>query len=138
MSMKSKLLIFLGVLAMLGVVALYVQEFQWFQNYINSRNMVLGALALGGLLGFGLGFYFQKTGEELVDKMRIWITCFIVPVLLMPLLASLTNRLFAERKIHETKVEFWDEGGGGALVFAVGFSFAFEGRFFRGGDAGDF
>ncbi|MCF8244448.1 MAG: hypothetical protein K9J37_00110 [Saprospiraceae bacterium] len=109
MSMKSKLLVFVGVLAMLGIIALYVQEFQWFQNYINPRRMVFGALALGGLVGFGLSFYFQKNGEELVDKIRIWITCLIVPVLLMPLVASLTNRLFAERKVHETKVEFWEE-----------------------------
>ena len=44
-----------------------------------------------------------------MDKMQIWTVCLFVSILPMPLLASLTNRLFAEQKIHETQVEFWEE-----------------------------
>lgn len=109
MSLKSKLLIFLAVLGIFGVIALYVQEFQWFQNYLNPKNMVLASLLFGLALGLALGFRFQKNGSELVDKMQIWTVCVVVSILPMPLLASFANRLFAEQKPHEAKVEFWEE-----------------------------
>ena len=81
MSLKSKLLIFLAVLAIFGVVALYAHELQWFQNYLNSQKMVLASLALGGMVGLVLGFRFQKNGEELVDKIQIWAVCIVVSIL---------------------------------------------------------
>lgn len=109
MSLKSKLLIFIGVLAILGLVALYIHEFQWFQNYIRPQSMILGSLVLGLLGGILLGFRFQKRGEEQVDKIQIWTVCLVVALLPMPLLASLTNRLFAEQKTYETQVQFWQE-----------------------------
>ncbi len=109
MSLKSKLLIFLAVLGIFGAIVLYVQEFQWFQNYLNPSKMVWGSLLLGLAVGVVLGYRFQKNGEELVDRIQIWTVCIIVAILPMPLLASLTNRLFAEQNAHETKVEFWEE-----------------------------
>lgn len=109
MNLKSKLLIFLGVLAIFGVIALYINEFKWFQNYLHPQNMILGSLLVGVLVGVLLGFRFQKKGEELVDKIQIWTVCLVVTLLPMPLLASLTNRLFAEQKPYETQVQFWQE-----------------------------
>jgi len=109
MSMKSKLLIFLGVLSIVGLIVLYVNELGWFHNYFYPKNMVLGSLFVGLVIGLALGFRFQKLGEELVDKAQIWTVCVILALLPMPLLASLANRLFAERHTYEVKVEFWDE-----------------------------
>jgi hypothetical protein len=109
MNLKTKLLIWLGVLALLGVVAVYVNEFKWFQNYISPQKMVLGSLGVGVLTGFFLGYHFQKYGGEIVEKLRIWTACLVVPILLGPLAASLINRLFAVREIHQTPVTFWEE-----------------------------
>ena len=109
MSFKTKMLIFLALLSLAGVIVLYVLEFQWFQNYLSPKKMVIGSLLLGVLIGLLLGFRFQKHGEELVDKIQIWSVCLVVSMLPMPLLASLANRLFAERETNETQVAFWDQ-----------------------------
>ncbi len=109
MKLKSKLLAFAAVVVLFGVIVFYVQEFQWFQNYLSPKKMVLGSMLFGLLIGLLLGFRFQKFGEELIDKIQIWSVCLVVSVLPMPLLASLTNRLLAERSTHETQVEFWEE-----------------------------
>ncbi len=108
MENKTKLFIIFSVLALLGVVVLYVLEFQWFQNYIEARNLVIGALIAGLIIGILLGLFYQKKAKELVDKIQLWVTCLIIPTLLMPLFASLTNRLFAGPP-RPTKVEFWEE-----------------------------
>lgn len=108
MNLKTRLVIFFSVLALFGIVILYVLEFQWFQNSFGVQRLVIGALGAGLFVGVILGFVFQKRGDDLVEKMQIWTACIIVPVLLMPLLASQTNRLFAEQA-KPTKVQFWDE-----------------------------
>lgn len=107
MSLKTRLLIFAGTLALFGVIGLYIHEFQWFQNYLHPQNMVLWSLAIGLLAGLGLGFYFQKRGEELVDRIQIWTVCIVIATLPMPLLASLSNRIFASQNPMETQVQFW-------------------------------
>ncbi|MBI1223784.1 MAG: hypothetical protein GC192_00990 [Bacteroidetes bacterium] len=109
MSMKFKLLVFFAVIAIFGVIALYVHEFQWFQNYIKPQKMVLGSLLVGLAVGIMLAFRFQKKEKDLVDKIQIWTVCIVTSILPMPLLASLANRFFAEQKPHETPVEFWEE-----------------------------
>ncbi len=108
MSLKTRLLIFFSVLALFGIIILYVLEFQWFQNSFGVQRLVIGALVAGLIVGAMLGLVYQKRGDDLVEKMQIWTACIIVPVLLMPLLASLTNRLFAEQA-KPTEVQFWDE-----------------------------
>ncbi len=109
MSLKTRLLIFFAVLALLGVVVLYVLEFQWFQNYLDLRPMLLGSLVVGILLGIFLGFRFQKSSDDLAEIMQIWSACVILPLFLMPLFASLANRLFAKQAIEQIQVEFWEE-----------------------------
>jgi hypothetical protein len=108
MSTKSKLLIILGVLALFGAIVLYMFEIQWYQNYLQPGNMVIGSLVLGMLIGISLGYRLQNTAAEMVDKMRIWVVCFVVSILPMPLLASLTNRLFSSN-VQEMEVVFWSE-----------------------------
>lgn len=125
MSLKSKLLIFLGTLGLFGVIGLYIHEFQWFQNYLHPSGMVVGSLVFGAVVGLGLGFYFQKRGEELVDRIQIWTVCLVLGVLPMPLLASLTNRIFAAQAATETKAQFWQtskhviKGGVGRPIFLL-------------------
>jgi hypothetical protein len=108
MSLKTKLLIFAAVLAVFGTIVLYVLEFQWFQNYFGAKRLVMGALAAGLVLGLAIGFLFRKKADEQGEKMQLWATCITLPLLLMPLLASLTNRLFAQQS-RLTPVEFWEE-----------------------------
>ena len=67
MNLKSKLLIILGVVALFGVIVLYVQEFRWFQNYLNPRKMVLGSLLMGLVLDYNQPGYFST---ETVEKIR--------------------------------------------------------------------
>lgn len=108
MSLKTKLSIFLSLLVLLGVIVLYVLEFQWFQNYFGAKRLVLGALAAGLVVGLVLGFLLRKKADEQVEKMQLWAACITLPIMVMPLLVSLTNRLFAQQPVP-TKVEFWEE-----------------------------
>jgi hypothetical protein len=125
MSMKSKLLIFAATLAFFGVIGLYIHEFQWFQNYLHPTGMVVGSLLFGALVGLGSGFYFQRRGEELVDRIQIWTVCLVLGVLPMPLLASLANRIFAEQTPTQTQAQFWQsskhiiKGGVGRPIFIL-------------------
>ncbi len=108
MGLKTKLLVFAAILAVLGTIVLYVLEFQWFQNYFRAKRLVMGALAAGLVSGLTIGFLFRKKADEQVEKMQLWAACITLPLLLMPLLASLTNRLFAQQP-KPTPVEFWEE-----------------------------
>ncbi|MBK8564829.1 MAG: hypothetical protein IPN76_16200 [Saprospiraceae bacterium] len=108
MNIKTKLYILFSLLALLGTVILYVLEFQWFQNYLGAKKLVLGAILAGLAVGILLGYLLRKKAKEQVEKMQLWAVCIILPVLLMPLFASLANRLFAEQP-KPTKFEFWEE-----------------------------
>ncbi|MCC6724805.1 MAG: hypothetical protein IT258_09870 [Saprospiraceae bacterium] len=108
MSTKTKLMAFLAIVGLLGIIVLYVLEFQWFQNYFGLQKLILSALVMGVVTGLALGFFIQKKVKEQVERIQLWATCLLVPVVLMPLLASLANRLFAEQP-RPTAVEFWEE-----------------------------
>lgn len=108
MSIKTKLIIFLSLAALLGTIVLYVLEFQWFQNYFGAKKLVVGAIVAGLVLGVLLGFLLRKKAREQVEKIQVWAACIILPTLFMPLFASLANRLFAEQA-KPTKVVFWEE-----------------------------
>jgi hypothetical protein len=108
MRIKTKFFIFLSMMALLGVIVLYVLEIQWFQNYFEAKNLVVFALLAGVAIGVLLGYLLRNKAKEQVEKMQLWVACLIIPVLLMPLIASLANRLFAEQATP-TKVEFWEE-----------------------------
>ena len=108
MNLKTRLAIFFSVIALFGVIVLYVLEFQWFQNSFEVQRLVTGAVTVGLFVGVLFGLVFQKKGNALVEKMQIGTACLIVPVLLIPLLASLTNGLFATQAVP-TEVQFWEE-----------------------------
>lgn len=118
MSGKSRILILLGTLALVGIVVLYVLEFQWFQNYFNPVKLVIGSLAVGLALGLVLALRFQKKADELDEKMQLWAACLIVPLLFMPLLGSLTNRFFAKQAELE-EVVFWEETSFSKLPYGL-------------------
>ncbi len=108
METKTKFTILFSLLALLGTIVLYVLELKWFQNYFEAKKLVVGALLVGAAIGVLLGYLLRNKAKEQVEKMQLWVTCLIIPVLMMPLFASLTNRLFAEQSTP-TKVEFWEE-----------------------------
>lgn len=108
MNLKTRLSIFISVVAIFLVIVLYVLEFQWFQNSFDTKKLVVGSLLMGLAIGGFIGFAMQKYGRDWVDKAQIWMVCLVVPLLLMPLIGSITNRVFANQA-QETKVVFWGE-----------------------------
>ncbi|MBI5914903.1 MAG: hypothetical protein HY842_05965 [Bacteroidetes bacterium] len=108
MSLKFKLLAFLAVMSILGAVVLYALEFQWFKNTFDVENLILCSLLAGLVLGTILAWR-SKNGDDIASKMRHWATFLILPMLLMPLIGSLANRLLSLHPVEEKTFGFWEE-----------------------------
>jgi len=107
MSQKIKLLLlFIGFFA---VPILYTFEFEHFNRTLHVSTLAMIALLIGAAVGIGLGYRWQKTAEDFVGRIRIYAACIISAMLIMPLLASLSNRLLAFRPAQTIQVEFVEE-----------------------------
>ncbi|MCB9293525.1 MAG: hypothetical protein H6559_10445 [Lewinellaceae bacterium] len=52
------------VLLVIGLIALYVLEFRWFDRTIGMRRLALYGMSIGALLGAALVLAFQPAGRE--------------------------------------------------------------------------
>lgn len=111
MNLSQKLLAWLAVGALIGFATLYVFELKHFGNTLNFSDLALKSALLGLALGLLAGWYFQKKAgrQEMVDNIRRWTICIIVPIVLAPLLGSLTNRMFSPYPAEMKPFEFFDE-----------------------------
>ena len=111
MTWQQKLLAWLAVGALIGLAALYVSEFKHFGNMLDISDLLVKSLAIGLAVGGLLGWYLQKnTGwQESVVHLQRWTACLLFPLVLAPLLGSLTNRLLTFRPAEVRQVEFLEE-----------------------------
>ncbi len=110
------LLITLGII---GLIVLYVFEFEWLNRTFHSGRLVFIFLLLGAIVGYFLSKKFRKTGKDWIEKLQLTLLIAVPLTLFAPLLGSLSNRLLSFRAAHSILVEFVEEKPYFASIFGV-------------------
>ena len=92
---------------LLGVVVLYALEIKYFNNTFEIGQLAKRAILVGAVLGgLACGVMIRRNPEmELLLKFQLSTGILILAMLLMPLVASLTNRLLSFKSFQEVPVE---------------------------------
>ncbi len=98
-----RLYAFLGVVAFLGLIWLYVREFTHFSNTIGIKWLVLGAMAVVGMLTTLLLYLKRDRFTPLGRHFPAVAIILVNAVLFAPLLGSLANRLLGKAIVREFK-----------------------------------
>ncbi len=93
----------LGVAALLGIIFLYVREFTYFSNTIGLKWLVLGAMAVAGLLTTVLLYLKRDRFMPLGRHFPAVAFILVNAILFAPLLGSLANRLLGKTIVREFK-----------------------------------
>ncbi len=106
---KYKITAWLTVLGLLALITLYVNELGHLGNTIGHLDLIWKSVAISAFFGVLLARHFQEKGDEMVDKIRIWSACILLPVFFAPLLGSLSNRVLSLRAPEVKTFEFIEE-----------------------------
>ena len=109
--MSYKIYALLGVFGVIGIAVLYGFEYSWFDRTIGMPGLVRLALGIGGLSGLIVGWYQQRHAKSRTEKAQMFVIFLVLGLILGPLLASLSNRLFTPWPAQQQQVEFVDEEG---------------------------
>jgi len=104
----QKYLMYAGIVfAFFGLVVLYAFEFQHFSRMLYPQRLVWSAIAVGAVLGLLIGYRFRHRGEDLTERIQIFVFCAVICMVFMPLFASLSNRLLAYRPVQNEQAELF-------------------------------
>ncbi|MDX2136269.1 MAG: hypothetical protein SFV52_15910 [Saprospiraceae bacterium] len=92
--MRMQFYALLSVLALFGVVVLYVREFDYFSNTIHAGRLVAGALVAGVCLSAGLLLAYRERFQPWEKHLPEALLIFFAITLVMPLVFSLLNRSY--------------------------------------------
>lgn len=95
-----------GVLVFFFILFLYVNEFSWYANTFDRNKLILIGLFLGALVGLAIAYKLMRENQELIEKFQLSIGMMVLGAMLMPLIFSMTNRIFAFSSPIEELVEF--------------------------------
>ena len=95
-----------GIFLFISTIILYSLEFTYFNNMFEVRPLLITALMLGIFIGTLLGDRFKKFAKSPLETFQIYTVLMMLSLLMMPLLISLTNRLFSFSSPRMEKVEF--------------------------------
>ncbi len=97
----------LWLLGIFLVIVIYALEVKYFNNTFGVGSLVRRAVVVGALLGVVLGFLLtrNKPDMELLLKFQLWVAVIIGCIVIMPLLASLSNRLLSFQPAQPIPVE---------------------------------
>ncbi|GJM36166.1 MAG: hypothetical protein DHS20C18_51670 [Saprospiraceae bacterium] len=95
---REKIKYLLLSLTLIGLVVLYVLEFNFFHLTFNLPGLIIKGLIVGLVLGIGLAIYYQKQASDLTERVQLYVFFIVLCMIFMPLVVSLSNRLlnFAE------------------------------------------
>lgn len=99
----------IAVLLIVAVITLYVKEFYWFNRTLNVGRLVLWSMTMGAACGVVAWLFLRRHAAEAIDNFRILAFCVLIPALLMPLAAGLSNRLLSPHPTVSTPVIFESE-----------------------------
>lgn len=97
------------VMSVIGLIALYVLEFRWFDRTIGMRGLALYAMGAGALLGTALAWRFSRKARNTVEKAQLYIFFILFCTLFAPFFASVSNRLFSPYPPRPEPVEFFEQ-----------------------------
>lgn len=93
-------------LFLLAMIVLYVFEFPYFSNTFGVQKLVFISLIIGAIIGIVIGYLLRKDAEDLTERIQYYVFFIILSMIFMPLLASLSNRLFSFQKETTEQVRF--------------------------------
>lgn len=94
--MHNKLIGILGGVFLLVLAWAYTTEYQYFDNTLNIKKLLLIAACIGGGIGILFGLFFSRTDKgDTLTKVQTILFCLFVGVLTLPVVAAKTNRYFA-------------------------------------------
>lgn len=119
MKAQSLKLVLLAVV-FFAIPVLYAFEINYLNRTLHARQLLLTALVIGWAIGSALGFWWQKKESDSVGKIRIFAACLLLSALVLPLGASMSNRLLSFQAVHVVQVEFVEESPRFSSRFGVG------------------
>ncbi|MEL6923689.1 MAG: hypothetical protein AAFO94_06540, partial [Bacteroidota bacterium] len=102
-----------------SIIFLYANEFHYFSNTISVKRMVLISVLIGLVIGAYMIYRFVPQFKDPFEKAIIVLVVLFFTAGTMPLLASLSNRLFSFRQIHQEEVSFFQEDAYGESRFGI-------------------
>lgn len=96
----------LVVFCIFAFIFLYVNEFKQFNLMIDAKALIVPTVLT--FLGFGLilGGWLQNKFSDPIEKLRTFMACLIISVIIAPFFASTSNRLMSLKPIRYEVVEF--------------------------------
>ena len=95
-----------GLVVFFVIISLYVNEFSWFANTFDRNKLILIGVFIGLIVGLAIAYKLMRANQELIEKFQLSIGMMVLGAMLMPLIFSMTNRLFAFSNPTEESVEF--------------------------------
>ncbi len=86
--------IVLGAGAIFGLILAYTLEVPQMQNNLQLNRLLWTSLVVGILVGSSLGYWLGRHRKELLERWQLFMGLIVLFILFMPLLLSLSNRLF--------------------------------------------
>lgn len=83
--------LFLGLIALF--IGAYVQEFSYLNRSLGIWRLMATAAIIGGVFGLAIALVLQSRYNDIVAKIRLFSSAVIIGILVLPLLASLSNRI---------------------------------------------
>jgi len=106
---RYKILAWLAVLALFGIVYTYVLEFEYFSNTFQSDTLIYKSVLAAVILGSIMAWRFAKGVKDIAGKMQVWTSFLVLPILTAPLAGSLANRLLSPYPIEIKQLGFFQE-----------------------------
>ena len=96
-------------IAVITIPVFYTLEVNPLNRTLHAGRMMAISLIIGLAIGILLGYYFQKTATEIVERIRTYAVCIMLSALVLPLLVSLSNRLLSFQAVENIPIEFVEE-----------------------------
>jgi len=106
MELREKLRYGLFAVFLLGLIVLYVFEFEWFRRTINFPLLAKLSLVGGLLTGLAWGQKYAKQEFGLTEKIQVYVYFCAMCMVFSPLAASLANRLIPLHPVREVTVDY--------------------------------
>ncbi len=109
MSIRFRITVLLAGLGFIGLITIYVLEFQWIHNTFEVDRLVWASISAGLLAGGLSAWKLHKKVKDEIAKIQLWVVCLLLPGLFGPLAGSLVNRLLSPHPVQMETFTFFEE-----------------------------
>ncbi len=90
----------------IGTMALYALEVQYFGRTFHVKQLIINALIVSLIIGAGLAWYLQRRVKDPLERVQLYLACILSAAFVLPLLAGLSNRFLSLHPLRSVPVEF--------------------------------